>query len=119
MSIPSFSISADLLGFDRVDGAHIDEGSTLLSALSKTVLAEYSSSNMWAIWDHCDELVTLCSKLSTTGSSLSSATYNLFNSSLVQIADEKVCISSLEKVLCHGLTHDSKSDETDFHICSP
>ena len=52
------------------------------------------------------------------GGGLGPGGYDLVHAGLVQIADREV-IARLEQVLRHGLAHNTKTDQSDFHNTFP
>ena len=102
-------VSTDLLRLYRVDGRHIDEyGLTLTEALCEAVLVKYSGTYVWRVRNHGDDNICELCKVLTAGTCLCAGSYELIDGSLIEIKYHQL-VTSLEQVLCHRSTHDTKS----------
>ena len=107
----------DLLGGHGVDGAHVDEHAARLHVGGHAVLPQHDSLYLGAVGHHGQHHVAGLADL-CVGGGLGPGGYDLVHAGLVQIADREV-IARLEQVLRHGLAHNTKTDQSDFHNTFP
>ena len=80
--------------------------------------SQHDALDMGGVGQHGQHDIALLADL-LIGGSLCAAGHNLVHSSLVEVADQQIGVTLLQNVLCHGLAHDTQTDQTDFHKTVP
>ncbi|MPM71775.1 hypothetical protein SDC9_118746 [bioreactor metagenome] len=78
-------------------------------------LAQHNGLDLGAVGEHGEHDVAALANL-RIGGGLGARRDNLLHGGLVQVADEQVGEAALKDVFGHGLTHDAKTDQSDFHF---
>ena len=108
---------AQLLGGDRVDGAHVDKGGAGLHVGGNTVVTQHNRLDLRTVGEHGDDYIAaLCNF--NVASGLGADSNNRVALGHVAVGDSHI-IASLDEVDSHGFAHNAHSDESDFHNFFP